>query len=101
MPAPPSHAPQPHHQASLSARAARGHEYRDAIAIVPRESPADDLPSQSTLLDSHVKGTHELIAEIAQALDGLLKVAERILWVVEEARHAISYYERAPRIGDD
>src|SRR5437016_5377356 len=37
------------------------------------------------ILDSHVKGAHELIAEIEQALDGLLQVAERILWVVEEA----------------
>src|SRR3981081_2858185 len=101
MPAPPSQAPRPHHQASLSARTARGHEYRDAIAIVRQQSPADDLPSPGNILDSHVQRTHELIAEIEQPLDGLLKVAERILWVVEEARHAIAYRERALRLGDD
>src|SRR5882762_213912 len=101
MPAPPSQAPQPHHPASLSARTARGHEYRDALAIVPQQSPADDRPSPGNILDSHVLRTHELIAEIEQALDGLLKVAERILWVVEETRYAISYDERALRIGDD
>src|SRR5882757_3322672 len=101
MPAPPSQAQQPHHQASLIARTARRPDYCPAVAVEPPQSPADDLPPQSTLLDSHVKGTHELIAEIEQALDGLLKIAERILWVVEEARYAISYYERALRIGDD
>src|SRR5882757_6774233 len=101
MPAPPSQAQQPHHQASLIARTARRPDYCPAVAVEPPQSPADDLPPQSTLLDSHVKGTHELIAEIEQALDGLLKIAERILWVVEEARYAISNYERALRIGDD
>src|SRR5882724_9552528 len=101
MPAPPSQALRPHHQASLIARTARRPDYCPAVAVEPPQSPADDLPPQSTLLDSHVKGTHELIAEIAQALDGLLKIAERILWVVEEARYAISNYERALRIGDD
>src|SRR6267154_6024240 len=101
MPAPPSQAPQPHRRAGLIARTARRPDYCLTVAIGPPQSPADDLPRQSTLLDSHVTGTHELIAEIEQALDGLLQVAERILWVVEEARYAISYYERALRIGDD
>ncbi len=49
------------------------------------------------MLGLHVLRTHELIAEILQALDSLLQVAERILWVVEEARYAISNYERALR----
>src|SRR5438093_167060 len=101
VPAPPSQAPQPHRRAGLIARTARRLDYCPAVAVEPPQSPADDLPPQSTLLDSHVKGTHELIAEIEQALDGLLEIAERILWVVEEARYAISDYERALRIGDD
>ena len=50
------------------------------------------------MLGLHVLRTHELIAEILQALDSLLQVAERILWVVEEARYAISNYERAQTV---
>src|SRR5207244_436938 len=101
VPAPPSQAPQPQRRADLIARTARRPDYCPTVAIEPPRSPADDPPPQPTSLDSHVKGTHELIAESEQALDGLLQVAERILWVVEEARYAIAYHERALRIGDD
>src|SRR5260221_13952192 len=66
------------------------------LAIVRRR-----ISFSGNLFDLHVLWAYELIAEIAQALDSLLEGAERILWAVEEARHAIAYHQRALSIGDD